>query len=375
MNKRIFQSSAVWVGSISVLIVAVSMLHYGTHTHEIPLHALFRKLYYLPILMGAIRFGVRGGLLCSIVCTILYFPHLHFDWGANYFYENADKTLEIAMYQVIALIVGLSADYQRTLRGNLEDAHQNLEEKTKTLLQAKRSLNRHEKLQAMALLGAGISHEIRNPLASLKGILEMLFESSKEARDEELKSIATNEVLRIQNILDRFLKLHQEDNEETSEIDLVELLHQLRELMEGPCKKRGLRLEMETQQRPCIYRGPGGILQQVLINLILNSQEAARSLVHIKLCGVQSQFEIEVSDDGDGVAEESREAIFDFFFTTRKEGTGLGLSISSQLMDRLGGNLSLKKASNPTVFKISFPAIWRKIDGSKHDLAIGGEGV
>ena len=279
------------------------------------------------------------------------------------------------MYQVIAIIVGLFADHQKNLRANLQEVHSNLEEKTRTLLQAKRSLNRHEKLQAMALLGAGISHEIRNPLASLKGVLEMVFESKEKARTEELKGIATREVQRIQSILDRFLRLHQEDSEETTQTDLLEMLHHLHELMEAPCKKNGIKIELKTPLETALYQGPGGILQQVLINLILNAREAARSQVEIFLSRAGDEYEIEVSDDGGGVGEDSLDAIFDFFFSTKKEGTGLGLSISSQLMERLGGRLILKNSSTPTVFCINFPTVWRNLEGSKHDLAFGAKGA
>jgi len=365
--------SIFWNALILGLVCTVTFLHYGTHTHETPLHALYRKLYYLPILLSAIRYGLKGGLGCSLLCAGLYFPHLHFDWGADYLVRNADKSLEVLLYQVVGIIVGLYADHQNRLRTNLEEAHKNLQQKTETLVKAQNSLYRHEKLQAMALLGAGISHEIRNPLASLKGILEMGFQGKNDNR-KELEKIAIEEVGRIQGILDKFITLNAQDHRAITRVHLQEMLGRVVELMETSLKKKKIFLELTLPEDPSFFEGPEGILHQVVLNLILNSKDSGASKILVILIKDESGYELSIEDNGRGVPVSQVESVFDFFFTTREDGSGLGLSISSQLMEQIGGSLELVHHQHPTRFLMKFPHKCPFKDGSKHDVVLSEKG-
>jgi two-component system, NtrC family, sensor histidine kinase HydH len=361
---------------IALMVAVITSLHYGTHIHHEPLHALYRKLYYLPILMSAFHFGFRGAMVCAFACTLLYLPHLHCDWGASYLIKNADRSLEVLLYLVIAAITGAYSSHQKKLHQALKQSHEDLKMRTESLVTVQSTLQKHEKLHAVGLLGAGISHEIRNPLASLKGILEIVLTSEKECTQNErteLGAIALKEVSRIQDILTRFLSLSREDSCEGSEVDLKGVCQNLIGLTKSQVKKKGIEASLALPVPDCIYYGPVGPVQQVILNLLLNALEMANKQVEVELIKLEAGYQIIVRDDGEGVKPGTEEAIFDFFYTTKQEGSGLGLAISAELMHKIGGSLSLMQNSNPTVFSLEFPGEIKLSESGKHKLGVDQE--
>ncbi|MCJ8344013.1 ATP-binding protein [bacterium] len=363
----------LWASLIITMVLLVTFLHYGTHTHHTPLHALYRKLYYLPILMSAFHFGFKGALICAFSCALLYFPHLHMDWGADYLVKNADRSLEVLLYIVIAAITGAYSSYQKKLIHQLQQSHQSLKQQTENLLSVQKTLRKHEKLHAIGLLGAGISHEIRNPLASLKGILEILLSEQQNndlAQKKELGQIALQEVSRIQDILTRFLSLSKEEKIENPQVDLKKVCLDLVELTKAEVKKSKLESNLELCDQDCIYQGPSGPIQQVLLNLLLNAISMAQHKISIQLKSEPDGFSILVSDDGMGVKEGMEESIFNFFYTTKQEGSGLGLAISSELMHQIGGQVKVLQNCQPTIFQMSFPPKILLNDLGKHKITL-----
>lgn len=362
-----------WSFLIIVIVLVITLLHYNTHLHHEPLHALYRKLYYLPILLAAFHFGLSGSIVCAVVCVILYVPHLHFDHGADYLMSNADRSLEVVLYVVIALITGGYSSLQKRLIGELRTSHEDLKSRTESLVAAQEALQKHIRLHSLGLLGAGVSHEIRNPLASLKGSLEIAFGDDKACSPQErkeLSDIALNEVNRIQEILNRFLSLTKSEASPGQSTDLKELCQDMMELTRAERNKAGLNCSLKLPPSDCIFYGPPGPIQQVLLNLLINAIATAKSKVDIVLQVQDEHFELSVMDDGEGVPQSLETAIFEFFYTTRQDGSGLGLPISSQLMNQMSGSLILKNNSNPTVFTMTFPSAIPYCDGGKHHLAL-----
>ncbi len=366
----------LWLVVIALMVAVITSLHYGTHIHHEPLHALYRKLYYLPILMSAFHFGLRGSMVCALTCTLLYLPHLHCDWGASYLIKNADRSLEVVLYLVVAAITGGYSSHQKKLHQALKQSHEHLKIRTERLVTVQRSLQKHEKLHAVGLLGAGISHEIRNPLASLKGILEIVLSKEKgctETERAELGAIALKEVSRIQDILTRFLSLSREDRLEEAEVDLKEVCQNLMELTKSQTRKKGVEGSLKLPVADCSYLGPAGPLQQVILNLLLNALEMAKKEVEVELVKLEGGYQIIVRDDGEGIKPGTEDAIFDFFYTTLQEGSGLGLAISTELMHQIGGHLSLVQTSDPTTFMMEFPPEIKFSECGKHRLGLDQE--
>jgi two-component system sensor histidine kinase HydH len=363
----------LWTILILLMVLIVTSLHYNTHTHHTPLHALYRKLYYIPILISAFRFGFKGALICALSCATLYFPHLHCDWGADYLIKNADRSLEVLLYVVIAVITGTYSSYQKKLVAALQKSHNTLKLQTEDLLTAQNVIRKQEKLHAVSLLGAGISHEIRNPLASLKGILEIVLmenESCDAKQKSELSKIAFQEVCRIQDVLNNFLTLSKEETSDCVEVNLKEVCQNLVDLTKTEANKNELALKLQIPSADCVFIGPSSSIQQVVLNLLLNAIAVAKHSIDIKLFKDDQQYKIQVIDDGEGISKDLETAIFDFFYTTKQNGNGLGLAISAELMHQIGGDIKIIQNVSPTILQISFPEKVKYSNGGKHKVTI-----
>ncbi len=97
---------------LACFLVCISLFHYLTPLHLPYLHDIFQRLYYLPIILAALWFGLRGGLICSILVSIAYAPHLLFQWGGHLTLEM-EKYLEIMLYNIVGGVTGLLSQRER----------------------------------------------------------------------------------------------------------------------------------------------------------------------------------------------------------------------------------------------------------------------
>ena len=109
------RSNLVRVALLTASILGISLLHYLTPLHRPVLHDIFQRLYYIPIIYAAFWFGLRGGLVSSIVVSILYAPHILFQWGGGPFLEM-EKFLEIVLYNVVGGITGFLSQREEERR-------------------------------------------------------------------------------------------------------------------------------------------------------------------------------------------------------------------------------------------------------------------
>ena len=158
---------------ILLMIAVISLLHYNTHWHIHALHGIYRRLYYFPIILAAFRGGPLGGVAAAALVIALYVPHafglIGFDPGTT-----VEKILEMLLYLLVGLLTGtlvgrINAARDRQQR-TAEDLQVTLDQKT--AMEAE--LVRSARLAAVGRLSAGLAHEIRNPLASIKGSAEVL---------------------------------------------------------------------------------------------------------------------------------------------------------------------------------------------------------
>ena len=146
---------------LAVAIVSITAAHYVTAIESGFLHNLYQRLYYLPILAAAYWFGVRGAFVVALLSAASYLPHIVTDWQDRPMYRQAQYA-ELLMFQVVALVVGTLSELEKRRRRELEESFE--------------QLRRADRLSALGQLSAGLAHEIKNPLASMKGSLEILNE-------------------------------------------------------------------------------------------------------------------------------------------------------------------------------------------------------
>ena len=341
-NKR-FLRAAVLIAVIGV----VSLLHYGTPTTHYWVHPLLQRAYYIPVLLMALWFGWRGGIAAAALAALSYIPHIGMAWQMRPEYRAA-QYVEVGMFFVIGTLTGVLADQERSQRKKIEETAAKLSETYERLQASMEQLRRADRLSALGELSAGLAHEIRNPLGSLEGSVEILRRPElPEQTRQEFAEMAKKEVARLKGLVTNFLEFARPSAPRRILIEPQVLLESVGQLAGETAKMAGIAIRIESGHVPAVFVDAEQI-KQVLLNLILNAVQAMPSGGEISLRSHQENGSIllEIADQGVGIPEENLERIFDPFFTTRAGGTGLGLSIAYQIINRHGGHLSVRNNPN-----------------------------
>jgi len=200
-------------------------------------------------------------------------------------------------------------------------------------------LTRADRLAAVGRLASGLAHEIRNPLASISGSVQLLLEDEKVCvEDRHLMEIVVKEADRLNALLSDFLNFARPAPLQLESIDMAALLDELIALMSASGQFKNVTVEK-------VFRGPTRMkvdpqkMHQVLWNLLINAGEAVQPSGKIRVEIVEEKSEIIIEDSGPGIAEEDRDKLFEPFFTTKGKGTGLGLANVYANVEAHGGRI------------------------------------
>lgn len=221
-------------------------------------------------------------------------------------------------------------------------------------------IKQKEKLATIGELSANIAHEIRNPIASLKGSIEMLKEGKLiHEHKEKLMDIALKEMDRLNKIITDFLNYSRPKKPDFRYFDLNPVLNDTLELLKNMAlTKTAITIKKNFPCELNINADPQK-LQQVFWNLGMNAIEAMPSGGELMVSAEKKAAYIEIifQDSGNGIPEEAIGKVFYPFFTTKEEGTGLGLSIAYRIIEEHNGKISVDSSSERgTTFKILLPS-------------------
>jgi two-component system sensor histidine kinase PilS (NtrC family) len=217
------------------------------------------------------------------------------------------------------------------------------------------------KLAATGELAAAIAHEIRNPLASISGSIELLSQSmgSRDEQDQKLANIALLEIRRLNRLVTDFLEFAKPKDYSGGDFPLAALLDEVSEAMRNRSNKHPVAIKQNLTAGLSVHANRER-MKQVFFNLFINSIEANQSgPVEISVSAERTpegHIEITVADNGPGIPPEIAGRIFDPFFTTKGEGTGLGLATIAQIMRAAKGNIQLENGSRGASFRLTIPA-------------------
>lgn len=341
---------------LAIFIVAISLLHYLTPLPLHYLHDIFQRLYYLPIILAAIWFGLRGGLTCSLVVSMAYAPHILFQWGGGMTLEM-EKYLEIVLYNVVGGVTGLlaqrererSVQLQKTAEG-LEQSYKKLQEQSEQLIAIEKNLRSAEKLSTLGEMAAVLAHEIRNPLGSIRGTAEILKDDYQPGDPKyEFIDIQIRETERLNRVVEDFLRMARPLPAETLRCSIQSELETVAMLVTNEARERDVSVVLEPQAMGIFVNGNGDKLRQAFLNIAINSLQAmpagGRLTISSSLCRADEAVgmcEIRFCDTGKGIDAESLPRIFEPFYTTKSEGTGLGLAITRKIVEGHGGTLQIE---------------------------------
>ena len=347
-------------------VVGISLLHYLTPLRLAMLHDIFQRLYYIPIILSAYWFGFRGGIGCAILVTVCYAPHILFQWGGHLAMEM-EKYLEVLLYNVVGGITGFLSEQERSRREQLQETAKGLEEsyrqlqsQSELIISIEEQLRRAERLSALGELSAILAHEIRNPLASIRGTEEILMEEGTSAASRgEFLGILVKESDRLNRVVEDFLRMARPEPTSKKECDLNEELANMVTLLTAEARAGKITLQLIPTALPQ-FVGDSEKLRQAFMNIILNAIQASpaggRVTVKTLLNPERGCIEIRFTDTGPGVAPEAVGEIFEPFFTTKGSGTGLGLPITKKIIESHGGSVEVEsEPGSGATFKVMLP--------------------
>ncbi|WP_335872722.1 ATP-binding protein [Bacillus sp. 2205SS5-2] len=216
---------------------------------------------------------------------------------------------------------------------------------------------RSEKMAVIGQLAAAVAHEIRNPLTSLKGFVQLM-QTTKEVNEDHL-SIMYSEIERINLIAGEMLILGKQEDVRFKKRNISEILAQVMVLMEAQANLDTVTLDLENRAKEDLWvMCDPNQLKQVLINIIKNSLEAIPDHGHIsiELNQIDKEVEIRVKDNGVGINTERLTRLGEPFYSTKEKGTGLGLTVSYRIIEQHYGSLKIESEKGKgTVVIICLP--------------------
>jgi signal transduction histidine kinase/CheY-like chemotaxis protein len=237
---------------------------------------------------------------------------------------------------------------------------------------------RMDRMASLGILSSGIAHEIRNPLAGIKAMVQnMEEENPKNSNTLEYTVRILRQVDRLDNLLKSFFSYAKPMRPDPKECHLKNIVEDSLSLFITNFREKSIKVDLNLAEDLSKVFVDANQIQQVLINIILNSIQAMENRGVIKISAVNAQkkapaldrrkrvpgllsdqyIEITISDTGSGFDENLKDKIFDPFFTTKASGTGLGLAIVYQIIREHGGQIDVESVVNEgTTFKILLPA-------------------
>lgn len=232
----------------------------------------------------------------------------------------------------------------------------------KRLHQSEHEVLRSEQLAAVGQVAAGVAHELRNPLTSVKMLVQTGLEGEPAPglAAEDL-TIIEHEVRRMEACIQTFLDFARPPAAERRRTDLVAVIRRAVALVEGRARRQNVRIQIEAPQHPVELLIDGEQIHQVLINLMLNALDAMPRggdlrLKVLPIEGNPPRIAVRIADSGPGVADAILARLFEPFVSGKETGLGLGLSISRRLIEAHGGSITGENASEGgAVFTFTLP--------------------
>ena len=341
-----------WHIIIIVSIVIISLLHYNTPTMDWQYHLVYMQAYFIPIILAAFQFGTKGGIGTAVLISIIYFPHIILQWG-GLIENNMMRFLQIVLFNVVGFITGLKAQGERQEKeryhktaDNLKKSLQKLKGQSAHISEMEEQIRAADRLAIVGELTASLAHEVRNPLGSIRGAVEIIRNAVPEdVKKLEFFDILIHETERLNQVVETYLGFSKKQSRQFSTYNLNETIQNI-VLMIGPqARKNKITIKTSLPQETVFLKGDPNHLWQVILNVVLNAIQASSGNSEIVVKGelvnedggIKKQntrvVRVSIADQGEGIDPAKIKDIFKAFYTTKSNGTGLGLAIVKRISD------------------------------------------
>ncbi len=326
--------------------------------------SIFSFLYLIVIVYASILLLRRGAMIIAMLCSLQYtllisleYLRLLYPLSADFGWADLSGDWAHVLYKTMVTAIACFA--VAFLSSFLAEQHSRTKNELRSM---EDQVKRVEKLAAVGEMAAGLAHEIKNPLASLIGSIQILKDDMRYDPDhEKLMQIAMREADRLSSLLTNFLMFAKPPTGKSEPLVLDQFITDGLKLFEND---RGLttRINLISTLIPGIWIEMDPThLRQILWNLLLNAAEAIDGSGTIEVAMKPSEDDsvrVQISDTGCGIAPDTIDSIFDPFFTTKPNGTGLGLSIIHNILESYGARMNVRSHINQgTTFTLNFKQI------------------
>jgi signal transduction histidine kinase len=320
--------------------------------------------YYFVLVLPAISAATKMGMFGTIVTSAIAFGAYLSFWlrlPSDLYIE--DKS-ELVSRGVIMFLSGLLAhqlaEATRVESRKYQDAAQRLAEANQNLQEAEAAVRRSDRLAALGQLSAGLAHELRNPLGTIKTSAEMLLKNvpADNAVAREMAGFISSEVDRTNSLVTRFLDFARPLAVRLEKTDLTQVIDQAVSDVEKHQPPFDVTIYKNYSPEIPPFFLDGELMERVMYNLVLNAAQASppSGSITVKTRQIDGMVEIAVIDRGSGIQPKLLENIFNPFYTTKAGGVGLGLAIVSKIVDEHGGSISVEsEPGEGSVFRVYLP--------------------
>jgi signal transduction histidine kinase len=321
----------------------------------------FWLVLLLPVVTAAATFGLLGTLLVVVVANGFYLSFLLYINWTQMTVEGQDLSELVARVAFVAMAGILANSLAEDLRVQSEKHRrtaEHLAEANRQVMLAHEAVRRSDKLAALGQLTAGLAHELRNPLGTIKASAEMLNQqlSGENEVAREVAGFISTEVDRTNSLVTRFLQFARPLKLRMEKADLAQLLD--RAITDAEREAPGIAVYRNYALEIPPFPFDAELMERVFYNLVLNAAQATTSggTVTVKTRPRGRIAEIAVIDRGVGIGAAQMKDIFNPFFTTKPDGVGLGLAIVAKIVDEHGGKIAVEsEPGKGSIFCVSLP--------------------
>jgi signal transduction histidine kinase len=303
---------------IVTLTLLTTFLHFTT-MRELSQDVVLEELYYLPLLLGVLRFGLRGAIVTWLFVSAAYLPFFFAPWTTS-FPGYVDRGLHLVLSGVIAVVVGVLAERERKTRSQSE---------------------RERYLAGIGRVATVIVHDLKNPLVSILGFARRICEGKGNCI--QAAQTITESAQTMQRIVNEVLDFAKPMQLDLREGDICETVDRAVEACRTKAGERGVSLTVKLPPEPITIALDSFHVQRALVNLIDNAVEASRpgGQVAITSAICKNELIVTIMDRGTGMNRETLSHLFEPFYTTKCGGTGLGMPIARKILEEHGGTLAI----------------------------------
>ncbi|HLH41092.1 MAG TPA: ATP-binding protein [Bryobacteraceae bacterium] len=344
-------------------------LMYFSQPFPIEINSSYWYLLFLPVVSAASTFDFLGSALVAIIAAAENASLLVWVWEYNRISPDApvifdrDNQLELVLRLLSLFLVSYAthqlARAKREEAAKYQRAAEQLAAANRSLKEAEQQVRRSERLAALGQLTAGLAHELRNPMGTMKTSAELLARSVEKENEiaREMAAFIKDEVDRTNSLITRFLDFAKPLSLKPQPVDLAAMLDHVVQRFE---RENRWNISVYKNYSPDIPPVPmdAELMERVILNLMTNAAQASppSGAITVKTRLAGGMAEIAVIDRGSGIDPRNLESIFNPFFTTKSDGVGLGLAICSKIVDEHGGQIKVESAPGEgSVFHVFLP--------------------